>query len=73
MTPTELDTLKKVLALEKSKGYRNTAVVGGLDRFLERWVEGQEAGSLIDPLPGEYAGLKAAQRRRWVEDTSEGS
>ncbi len=69
MTSTELDTLKKVLTLEKSKGYKNTAVVGGLDRFLERWVDGQEAGSLIGPLPGEYAGLKAAQRRKWIEDT----
>ena len=68
MTSTELVTLKKVLSLEKSKGYKNTAVVGGLDRFLARWVEGRAADSLIEPLPEEYASLKAAQRRKWIEN-----
>ena len=68
MTSTELVTLKKVLSLEKSKGYKNTAVVGGLDRFLARWVEGRAADSLIEPLPEEYASLKAAQRRKWIDN-----
>ena len=65
---TELDTLKKVLTLEKSKGYRNTAVVGGLDRFLARWAEGKASDSLVQPPPEAYADLKAAQRRKWIDD-----
>ena len=69
MTSTELETLKKVLSLEKSKGYKNTAVVGGLDRFLVRWMEGRASETLIEPLPGGYADLKAAQRQKWIEDT----
>ncbi len=68
MTSTELDTLKKVLSLEKSKGYKNTAVVGGLDRFLARWVDGKAPDSFIQPPPGEYAALEAAQRRKWIDD-----
>ncbi len=68
MTSTELETLKKVLSLEKSKGYKNTAVVGGLDRFLARWVDGKASDSHIEPPPGEYAGLKAAQRRKWIDE-----
>ena len=69
MTSTDLDTLKKVLSLEKSKGYKNTAVVGGLDRFLDRWMDGREADTLVQPLSRGYAELQAAQRREWVEDT----
>ena len=29
--------LHKILELEQSKGYKNTAVIGGLDRFLQNW------------------------------------
>jgi ATP-dependent DNA helicase RecG len=32
------DLLRKVLTLEKSKGYSNKAVAGGLDEFLKRWA-----------------------------------
>ena len=43
MSSPELDTLKKILTLEQQKGYNDTAVVGGLDRFLARWTEGPSA------------------------------
>ncbi|NOZ27824.1 MAG: ATP-dependent DNA helicase RecG [Chloroflexi bacterium] len=31
------DRLKKVLALERRQGFRNRAVIGGLDKFAARW------------------------------------
>jgi ATP-dependent DNA helicase RecG len=32
-----ISRLLKVLALEKKQGYRNKAVIGGLDKFVSRW------------------------------------
>ena len=34
-----LEQLRKVLALERTKGYADTAVMGGLDRFLSTLLE----------------------------------
>jgi ATP-dependent DNA helicase RecG len=69
MPPSELDTLKKILSLERQKGYNDTAVIGGLDRFLARWLERPPAGPAIE-LPSQgYARITAIQRKRWVEDT----
>jgi len=59
----DLSTLHKILELEAEKGYRNVAVVGGLDRYLERW-----SGEFPrDLLPGIYADLDAGQRGEWVD------
>jgi ATP-dependent DNA helicase RecG len=61
----DLATLHKILELEAKKGYRDVAVSGGLDRYLERWP-----GELADRLPPRsYASLDAGQRGEWVEDT----
>lgn len=32
-----ISRLLKILALEKKQGYRNKAVIGGLDKFVSRW------------------------------------
>ncbi len=34
---TALDRLRKILKLEQQMGYRNKAVIGGLERLSERW------------------------------------
>jgi ATP-dependent DNA helicase RecG len=34
---TAISRLLKVLSLEKKQGYRNKAVIGGLDKFVSRW------------------------------------
>ncbi len=69
MTSTELVTLKKVLALEKQKGCRDTAVVGGLDGFLARWLDRlPDEPPIRLPRPG-YASMSADQRGRWLDDT----
>ncbi len=36
-TESVLTRLLKILALEKKQGYRNKAVIGGLDKFVSRW------------------------------------
>jgi ATP-dependent DNA helicase RecG len=35
--PTAFDKLEKILRLEQSQGYRNRAVIGGLESFAEIW------------------------------------
>jgi len=46
------DTLERILRLEAEQGYRDQAVIGGLDRFLGQWQpKAQAAGSLpVDTL-----------------------
>jgi ATP-dependent DNA helicase RecG len=36
--PSALETLVKILKLERERGYDNTAVIGGLSAFSARWV-----------------------------------
>ncbi len=38
-TNDAFERLKKILALEKRQGYRNKAVIGGLDKFAARWEQ----------------------------------
>ena len=33
----DVESLRKVLELEEKKDYGDTAVIGGLDRFLHNW------------------------------------
>ena len=33
------ETLQRILVLERDQGYRNRAVIGGLDKFAARWQE----------------------------------
>lgn len=37
--PSALETLVKILKLEQTTGYKNTAVIGGLAAFAQNWVE----------------------------------
>ena len=69
MTSSDLITLRKVLALERQKGCRDTAVVGGLDGFLARWLDRlPDQPPVRLPRPG-YASMSADQRSRWLNDT----
>jgi len=33
------ETLYKILQLEKEQGYRNRAVIGGLEKFIANWYD----------------------------------
>ncbi len=37
--PSALETLVKILKLEREQGYKNTAVIGGLGAYSENWME----------------------------------
>ncbi|MGB2813904.1 MAG: DEAD/DEAH box helicase, partial [Dehalococcoidales bacterium] len=72
----DFEPLYKILELEQKKGYDNTAVMGGLDRFLANWA-GQIAGAIPQRrllnrfqqlvTKGNYASLSTKQRREWVD------
>ena len=60
--PMDLATLRKILELERSKGYGDSAVLGGLDRYLQRWAS--ELPQNV--LPTIYAGLDIEQRASFL-------
>jgi len=74
--PIDVGPLHKILELECEKGYSDSAVFGGLDKFLQRW-SGQTVGSITDPqllsrfqklrlVNSNYASLTREQRKHWV-------
>ncbi len=55
--PSAFDKLTKILALEQEQGYRNRAVIGGLERFAPFWheearqeAEGPEHARLVEEV-----------------------
>jgi len=71
------EPLRKILELEEQKGYSDSAVFGGLDRFLRNWSSGN-IGSIASPrllkrfrhlfISSSYASLIEPQRREWVSN-----
>ncbi|TES84858.1 MAG: DNA helicase RecG, partial [Dehalococcoidia bacterium] len=73
-----IESLRKILELEREKGYTDSAVIGGLDRFLHRWA-GQAIESITSPEllsqfrrlrldDSKYAAMTQPHRRRWIEE-----
>jgi len=71
------EPLRRILELECEKGYLDSAVIGGLDRFLRRWA-GQAIESITSPqllrqfqslrlLDLNYASLTKQQRKEWID------
>jgi len=74
--PINVEPLRKILQLEGEKGYLDSAVIGGLDRFLHRWTA-QATQAVTSPqllrqfqrlqlTNSNYASLTKEQRREWV-------
>ena len=64
----KLAVLRKILNLELRGGYRDRAVIGGLDRFLS------ENSSQLAPVisgMGSYSRLSERQRQRWASELVE--
>ncbi len=68
--------LRKILELEQRKGHADTAVMGGLDRYLKNLIERDNLGprspitESIMALPSRgYASLPPEERRRWLART----
>ncbi len=68
--------LRKVLALEEKRGYNDTAVFGGLDKFLRNW-SARTAEALPAPwflkrfqqlFNAGYGAMNAARRKAWAKD-----
>jgi len=70
------EPLRKILELECNKGYADSAVIGGLDRFLRNWA-GQAVESITSPrllnrfnklhlVNSNYASLTKEQRKEWI-------
>jgi len=68
------ESLRKILELEQKKGYMDSAVFGGLDKFLRNW-SGQALESITSPrllgrfrrlLDCNYASLTKPQRKEWL-------
>ena len=71
----DTEPLRKILDLEQQRGYADSAVFGGLDRFLQNW-SGQAVASITTPrllrrfrrlFKSSYASLAKEQRRQWVK------
>ena len=70
-SPTWRDSLRNILRLEESRGFDDRAVVGGLDKFLQRWpsemAELVAGGDLAEQLTGRpYGRMSPEQRRQWA-------
>lgn len=72
--PAALQQLRRILELEQRKRFADTAVVGGLDRFLLHLVreagipEQHEIARMLRELPtGGYRALNPITRQRFVE------
>ena len=64
--PNPKETLYRILIQERSKGFPDTIVMGGLDRFLERFVD-----ELQPFLRGHlsYRDMAPDQRESWIDET----
>ena len=71
------ESLRKILELERQKGYMDSTVFGGLDKFLRNWA-GQAVASITNPqllnrfhklhlVNPNYASLTKQQRQEWVK------
>jgi ATP-dependent DNA helicase RecG len=68
------EALRKILALEKQRGYKDTAVIGGMEKFLAKWsVEAMQ--SLTSPVllarlkklfKVRYTGMAVERRATWA-------
>ena len=60
----KMRTIANILHLERRQGFRDRAVIGGLDAFMQRWRD--ELQPIAD-LSRSYAEMNTEQRRRWVD------
>ena len=76
-SPTWRDSLRNILRLEESRGFDDRAVVGGLDKFLQRWSSEMAAlvaggGDLAEQLTGRlYNQMSPEERRQWASGWQE--
>lgn len=57
-------TFANILRLERQQGFRDRAVIGGLDAYLRRWRDELQP---MTNLSRSYAEMNAEQRRQWAD------
>ena len=65
---SKLESLRKILSQEEASGFQDSTVIGGLDRFLQRWAEE------LAPALGEfksYSVLTSSDRASWSAAVTE--
>jgi len=70
------ESLRKILELERQRGYSDGAVFGGLDRFIYNWSQGAVESAKSPKLLAQfhklfkagYAAMSKEQRAAWVID-----
>ena len=77
MPEIDIGSLRKILELEQKKGCSDSAVIGGLDKFIRQWadkaIEITIAPSLLAKFQklhlrdGKYASLTPKQREAWIK------
>ena len=60
------ESFRKILELEEGKGFNDTAVVGGVDRFLQFWASDIAVLGGVEEVPESYVGMTVEERRHWV-------
>ncbi|OGN89502.1 MAG: ATP-dependent DNA helicase RecG, partial [Chloroflexi bacterium RBG_13_46_14] len=74
----DAESLRKILELESNKGYEDSAVIGGLDKFLRNWA-GKAAISITSPkvlrrfeelrlAEAGYSSLSRQERKVFIEN-----
>ena len=69
--PQWIELFGKILELEKLRGYNNSAVAGGVDRFIQHWAGSiaqylAASSQTLDLVRVEYAPMSPEQRRHWA-------
>ena len=73
-----VDSLRKILELEQKKGYSDSTVIGGLDKFLRQWAEKATQGitdrsqlvkfQKLHLRENKYASLAIKERQEWIKN-----
>ena len=73
-----IGALRTILELEAKRGYPNSTVIGGLDKFLDLWaiqiiesisdIRVKEHFSAVFPPCPNYAAMEPAQRQKWISE-----
>ncbi len=65
----DIEPLRKILELERAKGYKDIAVIGGLDRYLSRLRDEKtiEDAGFLEQVSLDYSSMDREQRSEWVE------
>jgi len=74
----EVEPLRTILKMESQRNYNNSAVIGGLDKFLLRWAK-HNRGKINSPkfladfhrlqlVAPNYAAWDSQKRKAWIKD-----